>query len=94
MASENKRYWEKCFGGQYIVKRAVEQESPFVKRPNQAKDREQKVMQGKAKLPPHSEIKGRPPTVPLEITETETESVISHMHPKLDVWGKGKVIFF
>ena len=76
------------------MKRAVEQESPFVKGPNQAKYRKQKVMQGKAKLPPHSEIKGRLPIVPLEITETETKSVISHMHPKLDVWGKGKVIFF
>ena len=89
MASENKRYWEKCFGGQYIVKRAE-----VGNKKKQAKDREQKVMQGKAKLPPHSEIKERPPTLPLEITETETESVISHMHPKLDVWGKGKVIFF
>ena len=76
------------------MKRAEVKVKVKVKGPNQAKDREQKVMQGKAKLPPHSEIKGRPPTVPLEITETETESVISHMHPKLDVWGKGKVIFF
>ena len=76
------------------MKRAEVKVKVKVNGPNQAKDREQKVMQGKAKLPPHSEIKGRPPRVPLEITETETESVISHMHPKLDVWGKGKVIFF